>query len=191
MYILCLTHSARLRGVQERPKVRRGDREMFTCCPVEVSHTLLLRLNVTLGKGAHCLQVRLSIRQQARRFDAFELIGVVGHQSDAFDPEEFENGIRIVVTTGIVRQAKRPVGIHRVITLVLHVIGLDLVGETNPTSFLSKVDDHASSGLLDPLKRSLELLPTIATLGPKDLTRHAGGVKPTEDRFASSHVTVS
>lgn len=164
---------------------------MFACCPVEVTHTLLLCLNVMLGEGAHCLQVRLPIRQQARSFDAFKLIGVIGHQGDAFNPEEFEDSVRIVVTTSIVGQAKRPVGIHRVIALVLDVIGLDLVGETNPTSFLGKVDDHTSSRLLDPLKRSLELLPTIATLGPKDLTRHAGGVKPTEDRLASIHVTMS
>ena len=63
------------------------------------------------------------------------------------------------------------VSIDGIETLLLELIGTDLLHEADATSFLIEVDDYATSFLLDELHSFVKLFATFTTLGAEDVSR--------------------
>ncbi len=58
--------------------------------------------------------------------------------------------------------AEHDVGLHRVVPLILKVVGTEFIQQANPASFLTKVQQDASPLLRDPTQRRIELLSAVA-----------------------------
>src|SRR5262245_6077757 len=85
---------------------------------------------------------------------------VVGEQAQVLHPEIDEDLGADPVVTQISLEAQQVVRFDRVFTLVLQLVGPDLVVETDAASFLTKVDDDASSLTLNDRERLVELRAT-------------------------------
>src|SRR3990172_888521 len=82
-----------------------------------------------------------------------ELAGVVGQKAQARHPDRTQD-LRPDPVVALVRlETKMLIGLDRIDTLVLQVIGLDLVGEPDPTPFLAHVQDYPAPFGPDHLHR--------------------------------------
>jgi len=117
----------------------------------------------------------------AVRAELLDFRGVVRHELDRRHPEDPEHAGGTFVTPKIGREAKDPVRVDRVETVVLKVVRGDLVHDPDASSLLGQVQEDALRGSPESLHRGIELLATVAPLGTKDIARHAFGVQAHKD----------
>ena len=90
------------------------------------------------------------------------LVRVVGHQLNARIPKMLEDLCRNGEPPLVSLEAKPLIGIDRVETLVLELIGLELVDESDPAPLLCEVEQDPRSLFADRRNGAAQLVPAIA-----------------------------
>src|SRR5262249_55637110 len=80
--------------------------------------------------------------------EAVELRRIVGEEAHARAAEDLEHARGDAVVALVVVEAERGVGVDRVETLVLELIGAHLVDKSDAAPFLLEIEDHAATGLV-------------------------------------------
>jgi len=115
------------------------------------------------------------------RAELLDFRGVVRHELDRRHPEDPEHAGGTLVTPKIRREAEDSIRVDRVETVVLEVVGGDLVHDPDAASLLGQVQEDASRRVPDSLHRGIELLTAIASFRTEDIARHALGVEAHKD----------
>mmetsp|Transcript_10583 Transcript_10583/g.25333 ORF Transcript_10583/g.25333 Transcript_10583/m.25333 type:complete len:601 (+) Transcript_10583:406-2208(+) len=137
---------------------------------IGVSHAMTLGFQVApivfIGLRHHHGNGLMDLDSQC--FQEFHLAGVIGHEMNASlqNAHFLQNTGHDTIITAVFGESQVEVGVHGIHALVLQRIGRHLVGQTNSPSFLLEIN-HATTLLLDKLKRHLELLAAVATLTSK------------------------
>src|SRR5688572_29785641 len=134
--------------------------------PQQVPELVLLGLQVAPARvgGGH-LERQASHDLEAVALQPDELPRVVRHEPDLVEPQLVEDLRADPVVALVGLEAQRLVGGDRVVTLVLELVGHDLVHEADAAALLAEVQQHAPAGLADRLQREVELRAAVA---PRD-----------------------
>ena len=118
---------------------------------------------------------------QAVCFQTDTLSRIVGHQPHLMDMEMTKHlrATTIIALVGL--EAKVDIGIYGVHTLLLKLIGSNLVHQADTPTLLLHINDDALAFLLDHLHGLVELLATVATHAAQDITGCTGRVDTHED----------
>src|SRR5438093_2452676 len=108
---------------------------------------------------------------EAIPLDRDVLVGVVRQDADLPQPEVVEDLTANPVVAVIGLEAERLVRLDRVLSLVLELVGAELVAETDPAPLLPEIQDHALSFGSDDVHGALELAPTVAAHRAEDVPR--------------------
>src|SRR6266436_6496748 len=77
-------------------------------------------------------------------------------------------------------ESKAFVGLYGVESFILQVVGPNLVGQANPSSFLVQVKQHSTTFRRDPTQGFIELSATVTTSGTQNIAGKALRVHPHE-----------
>ena len=94
-----------------------------------------------------------------------------------------------VVAAQVGTEAEMLVGLDRVVTLILQVVGADLVEQADAAAFLAQVEQHATAFVGNALERFLQLVAAIAAHREQCIASQALGMHPSKHRFTIGHVT--
>mmetsp|Transcript_27788 Transcript_27788/g.54110 ORF Transcript_27788/g.54110 Transcript_27788/m.54110 type:complete len:508 (-) Transcript_27788:2100-3623(-) len=94
---------------------------------------------------------------------------VVCHQPYALHVHLSQDSRHAPVGSRVIRKSKDQVRVYCVVTVLLHRVCLDLVGQAHAPTLLGKVDDHPGLSLTDVVHGEIELLLTIALQRTQDL----------------------
>lgn len=138
----------------------------------DMSHTLLLCLHVegVVFVGLYLQRHRLDDLKPIG-LETYTLDGIIGHEAHLPDTELTEDLCTYTIVSFVCLMTKVEVSIDGIETLLLELIGTDLLHEADATSFLIEVDDYATSFLLDELHSFVKLFATFTTLGAEDVSR--------------------
>ena len=109
------------------------------------------------------------------------LFGIVGHEFHSFHANVPQHFGCDGVVSGIGWMAEHQVCIERVSALVLEMVGLDFSMKSNPTSFLSQVQQSAPATLNDGIERSMKLRAAVASGAREDIAGQAFGMEANEN----------
>ena len=103
-----------------------------------VAHTVALRTEVTDVDVSDADNERNKFRHFDTVLDELPtLLWIIGQQSNGRNSEIFQDRGSHTVVTCVCREAECEVGVQRVEAILLEPVGLQFVGEPNPTSFMS------------------------------------------------------
>src|SRR2546430_17428485 len=111
------------------------------------------------------------IDSQAVTFEADEFPRIVGDRPNGLQTEIEKNLRANAVVAQVGLEAESLVRFHRIDSLVLELVRLELVEETDSAPFLVKVDDDAFAFLGDHFHRRVELPPAVAAQGMEDVAK--------------------
>ena len=137
-------------------------------------HAFLLRLDIEL-----VVLVRFDLDRhvlhdlQAEALQTDTLHRVVGHQTHLRDTQFTEDLRTHTIITLVRLESEVDIRIHRVIALLLKLIGTYFVHQTDATALLVHVDKDTLTLLFDSLHRHLQLLAALAAEGSEDIARGA------------------
>ena len=115
--------------------------------------------------------------------EPLDLAGVVRHEADLADAEVDEDLRAFAIVAEIWREAERDVRLDRVQTLLLKMVRVKLVRESDAATFLAHIDDGAAALLFDHLHRRVQLGTAVAALGAQHVAREALGVDAHKNGF--------
>ena len=98
---------------------------------------------------------------------------VVGHQPHVADAQLADDARPHAVVAFVGLEAQFDIGIHRIETLVLQFVGVDLVAEADAASLLVEVDDGTLALPLDHLHGAVQLLAAVAAVRSENIARGA------------------
>src|SRR5437868_1452247 len=113
------------------------------------------------------------IDSQAVTFEADEFPRIVGDRPNGLQTKIEKNLRANAVVAQVGLEAESFVRFHRIDSLILELVRLELVEETDPAPFLVKVDDDAFAFLGDHFHRRVELPAAVATQGMEDVAGEA------------------
>ena len=118
---------------------------------------------------------------------AVDFVGVVGEQADGVHPKvpQDEGGDFIIPLVGVVAQGQ--VGLHRVETVVLEVVSLELFDEADAPAFLAQVEEDPPARLGDHAHGQGELFAAVAAARAQDVAGEALGMEPDQDLVLAGH----
>ena len=111
---------------------------------------------------------------------AGDLLGVVGEDADARQPEVDENLGADAVVAQVGRQPELKVRLDRVEALLLELVGAQLVEQADAAPLLAEVEQHSQPLAFDPRQRGFELLAAVAAQRVEHVAREAFRVDPDE-----------
>lgn len=135
---------------------------------------LLVELNEVTGFGHFGLEIRQVVLGRfhdvgdafvdldAVLFKAGNLFEVVRHQLDRFHTERVQHVGGDSIVPGVVWKPQCQVGLHRIESLILELICLDLVREADPAAFLTEVQQNAHVHFADGHHGGLKLVAAVA-----------------------------
>src|SRR5260370_35353284 len=87
-------------------------------------------------------------------FERSHLLWIVGKQPDRVEAELTQHlgGRQVAALVGV--EAELLVGVYRVETGILELVGAQLVDKTDATAFLGEIKQHAAAGLCDRRDRT-------------------------------------
>ena len=106
------------------------------------------------------------------------MAGIVGQNLHAGAAEDLQHPGGDAVIALVVVEAERCVGIQRVETFVLQLVGPHLVGEPQPATLLFEIQDDATPLFLEPDDRQSELIAAIATPRTEYIPGQASRMQP-------------
>src|SRR5262249_32221924 len=117
-------------------------------------------------------------RHAACDFDAgpgqtLELGGIVGQENNARAVEHLQHARGDAVVALVVVEAKRRIGINRVETVVLQLIGPHLVGEAYTAASVCKIKHDPAAEIFEPSDGKLKLVAAVAAPRTKDVAGKA------------------
>jgi len=118
-------------------------------------------------------------------FQSFDLAGIVGQQPHAPHAEIFQNLRANAVIPQIRRKTETQIGVHRVQSLFLQLVGLQLVNEADAAAFLPHVQQHAGAFRADLAQRRRQLRSAIAAVRMKHIAGQALGMDAHEHGLAA------
>ncbi len=124
----------------------------------------------------------------AGEFEGLDLFGVVGHEADRGDAEEFEDFGRKLEVAAVGSVAEFEVGFDGVEALILELVGLQFGHEADAAAFLVFVEQNASAFVRDSGEREFELLAAVAAERVEDVAGKALGVDADDGRGAGGDV---
>lgn len=98
---------------------------------------------------------------------------VVGHQAHVADAQLADDARAHAVVALVGFEAQFEVGVDGVEPLVLQLVGVDLVAESDAASLLIEIDDGAFALFFDHLHRTVQLLAAVAAIRTEDVARDA------------------
>src|SRR5450830_429933 len=116
--------------------------------------------------------------------ETVELGWVIGEQHDASAVEHLQHPRGDTVVALIIIEAESRVGINRVKTVFLHLVGAHLVGQTQTAALLRQIENDATAHIFKTRKREFELIAAVASPRAKYVTGEAGGVQAHKNRVA-------
>src|SRR5205807_1090324 len=99
---------------------------------------------------------------EAVGLDAGDLARVVRQDPDRREPEVGEDLVADPVLAGVSREAELEIGLDGVETLILELVGAQLVQQADPAPLLGHVEEDALLRRADLRERLPELLPAVA-----------------------------
>ena len=116
----------------------------------------------------------------ALRLQGPDLEWIVGHEPDRLDAEVFQDprGKGVFPLVRLVSQ--HDIGVHRIVSFVLQVVGFDLLGQADAAPLLAHVDNHAPAGFRDPAERQVKLFAAVAAQGSEHIPGEAFRMHPGE-----------
>ena len=114
---------------------------------------------------------------QAVTINADQLLRIVRNEANTFDTEIQQDLGAQTILPQVRFKTELNVGFHCIQPLFLQLVRLDLVGKTDPASFLTHIDDDSGTFLCDHLHCLMELIAAIAAAG----TEHIAGQTFTVD----------
>jgi len=126
---------------------------------------------------------------QAVPFQPNNLARIVGEQPELLDAEITQNLRSKPIGPEVGRKAQPLVRLDRVQSLILELIGTQLVMQPDPAAFLADVEDHAPALGRDQIHGKLELVAAIAPLRAEDITGQALGMHANENQPAGRDIT--
>ena len=112
--------------------------------------------------------------------DPGDLPRVVRQDADRGQPEVGEDLRADAVLARVGLEAELEVGLDRVETLLLELVGAQLVEQPDPAALLGEVEQDARAFLLDPREGALELLAAVAAPRVEHVAGQALGVDTDE-----------
>src|SRR6185295_4441766 len=106
----------------------------------------------------------------------------VGHQAHAADSQVAQDLGADAVIALVGPEAQALVGLDRVVSLLLQLVGAQLVHQADAAALLEEVEEDAVALLLDLLERAVELGAAVAAGGVEDVAGQALAVDADEDR---------
>src|SRR5215213_10084932 len=97
--------------------------------------------------------------------------------------EHLQHAASDAVVALVVVKTKRGIGIHGIESIILHLIGAHLVGQTQTPAFLRQVEHDAATRLLELRKRKLQLIAAVAAPRAKYVAGETGRMQTNEDRL--------
>src|SRR5205823_1973153 len=110
---------------------------------------------------------------------------IVGEQAQVLEAEVDQDLRAYAVVAQIGFEPQRRVRLDGVHAEVLQPVRADLVVQSDPASFLPKIDEDAASFLLDHRHRHIELRTAVTAQRVEDVAREAFGVHTHEHRFVA------
>jgi len=126
---------------------------------------------------------------QTQFFHGLQFARVVGKQFEFSDGEVLQHGLADGVIAQIRSEAQRLVGFDRVRSLILQLVGLDLVEQADTAALLAQVEQRPAALLADGPERRVQLLAAVATHGKQGVAGQALAVNAGEYRLAVAHVS--
>jgi len=126
---------------------------------------------------------------EAVPFEPNQLARIVGDGTDRLQPK-IEQDLRtdpVVAEVGL--ESESLVCLDRVAALILELVGLELVEQSDSSTFLIEVDDQSLSFLRDHPQRGVELPAAIAAQGMEYIAREALGVHAHQYAVVWANVT--
>ena len=131
-----------------------------------------------------------SPKRNAIAFEADHLARIVGDRPDRLEAEVEQDLRADAVLAQVGLEPELLVGLDRVGALVLQLVRLELVEQTDAAAFLIEIDDHAASLGGDHLHRLVELPAAVAAHRVEDVAGEALRVHADENVFAAGDVAV-
>ena len=100
---------------------------------------------------------------ESETIETFYLGRIIGHKDKFVDAEVSKDRCSGAVFSQISSITQRQIGFHSVHALILQTIRLEFVNQTDATTFLTKVKQHATTTLLDAAHSLGQLFATVAT----------------------------
>jgi hypothetical protein len=148
----------------------------------QVTHPLHFGLQVVGAFGLRRSHQRLAgahrDTQCAQALDLGRIVRQQAHRLN-FQVAQHERGKVVGALVGIAAEQK--IGVNCVVTLVLEIVGPQLIEQADSAALLSQIDQDTGALLRDPLQRQMELCQAIATQGPEDLACEALGMHSGEN----------
>src|SRR5215471_4619930 len=105
--------------------------------------------------------------------EAVELGWIVGQQPHPRAAEQLQHAHRDAVIAFVVVEAQHGVGVDGIETVVLQLIGADLVGEAEAAALLLQVKNDPTAMLLELRKRQAKLIAAVASPRAEHVSRQA------------------
>ena len=157
----------------------------------EVAHLGVLGIHVELILLVGGNLYRLATDNfQAEAVDAAYLLRIVGHQTQLMDAKVGKDAGTRAVFAQVGGKAKGYVGFYGVHTLILQVVGAELVDESDATAFLTKVEEHSPALLLYATQSLGKLFATVAAQGTEGIAGEALGVNTTENWLGGGDIAL-
>src|SRR5687767_1214861 len=100
---------------------------------------------------------------------AFDLCRIVGQKASSSHTEVEQHFGSDPVVAHVLRQSKRKIRLDRIQTLLLECVGGDFVGKADAATFLSQVEQNATTLLLQELQAIGQLFSAVATRRPENV----------------------
>ena len=104
--------------------------------------------------------------------------GIVRQEPNLREPKVLKHLDADAVVAAVHLMAERHIGLDRVHALILQVVGLDLLDQSDAAAFLGQIDQHAGPFLTDHLHGQLELVAAVTTQRRQQVAGEAGRMQP-------------
>src|SRR5438128_1406470 len=121
-------------------------------------------------------------------FDADDLLRIVGEDPQTLGAEIDEDVRPDAVVAQVGLETQDGVCLHRVLALVLQLVGAKLVQEPDAAPLLAHVQEDSTALALDDGERLVELGTAIAAAAAEDVSGEAFGVHADEDGLLAPHI---
>src|SRR5207245_9968994 len=149
----------------------------------EVTELVFLGLQVTLVVRIRLDSYRHPLDHlEAKAFEAIDLLGIVREQTDLSNPKVVKDLAADAVIALVGGMAQRLVGLDRVQSPILQVVGMELVQEPDTSPFLvPDVENYAHAVGSDHLHRRVQLRATVTSKAAEDVARQTFRVRAQEN----------
>src|SRR5512142_1421595 len=116
-------------------------------------------------------------------FKRRDLIGIVREQANGLKVQRTQNFHWHIVFAAIGLEPELFIGLDRIESLILQLVGLKLGHQANATAFLLLIDQDSDPALGNHLERHLQLLAAVASKRAEDIASEALGVDTNQRRL--------